>query len=220
MHKKLRRAEWLALALVVTSFVAAIIALPLLPARVPSHWNAAGEIDGYMPRGWGAFFMPVLSLVILAILVIFPRIDPKRENIEKFRPYFDDFILAFLVFMSYFHLLTLAAGVGFTVNIVMPLVPAFAILFFVLGRLISHAEPNWTVGIRTPWTLSSETVWRKTHEMGGKLFRAAAVVGLLGLLFPSAAIWFILVPILGTALTTVVYSYVEFRKEKRAMGNG
>jgi uncharacterized membrane protein len=79
--------------------------------------------------------------------------------------------------------------------------------------MIGHAEPNWTIGIRTPWTLSNEEVWYKTHKLGGKLFRVVAVLSLLGLIFPQHAVWFILVPVVIVAIYLVVYSYLEYRKK-------
>lgn len=214
-----RRTLTLAGALIAASFVAAIAFYPLLPEQVPSHWNAAGEVNGYLPRGWGAFLMPVLAIAILALLIVIPRIDPKRENIVKFRLYLDDFILALLVFLAYIHLLTMFAALGSPLAIGRWMAPGIALLFWVAGTLVAHAEPNWTAGIRTPWTLSSETVWRKTHILGGKLFRASAVIALLGAILPgTVAFWFILAPALATAALTVVYSYVVYRREQRVNG--
>jgi len=212
MHFKLRRSEWWAVAVIGAAVVASIGFYPVLPESVPSHWNAAGEIDGYLPRAWGVALMPLIAVVMLALFIIIPRIDPKRDNIEKFRRYFDDFIIVIFVFLAYLHTLTLVIGVGYPLDLIRFLAPAFAVLFWYVGILVGHTESNWTVGIRTPWTLSSEEVWRKTHELGGKLFRTTGSIALLGVFLPSLAIWFILVPALGTALVCVVYSYVVFKK--------
>ena len=74
---------------------------------------------------------------------------------------------------------------------------------------------NFFIGIKTPWTLASERVWKKTHEMGGKVFMGTAVLILVGMLFPDYTIWFMLVPLLGGIGWIFIYSYLEFRKEKR-----
>ena len=97
-------------------------------------------------------------------------------------------------------------------NLVMPVL--MGLLFLYCGFFLERVGPNWFAGIRTPWTLSSPTVWKKTHLLGGKLFKIAGIVSCAGSLVPDLAIWFILVPVLAGALVTVVYSYYAFRKEQ------
>ena len=96
------------------------------------------------------------------------------------------------------------------------LAPAFGVLFYCLGIVVGNTKKNWFIGIRTPWTLSSDIVWYKTHKIGGKLFKAAGVVAFLGALLPAYALFFIIVPVIAVALYTVVYSYVEFVKQRRS----
>jgi len=91
--------------------------------------------------------------------------------------------------------------------------PAFAILLYYSGTLTEKAKQNWFVGIRTPWTLSSEKVWQKTHKIGGKLFKICGIIALLGFFFPDLAFLFILVPLLSVCVYTIVYSYFEYKKE-------
>jgi uncharacterized membrane protein len=93
------------------------------------------------------------------------------------------------------------------------------ILFIYVGFLLEHAEPNWFVGIRTPWTLSSGSVWKKTHQKGALLFKLAGVVSMIGILAGVYAWLFILLPAIAVAISTVVYSYVEFRREQ-TVGTG
>lgn len=211
---KLSKSEIVVFLIVLVSFAVGAYYYPQLPERVASHWNAQGDVNGYMSRFWGAFLMPLISIVLLAIFMIFPRIDPKRANIEKFRKYFDAFVIVIFLFFLYLYSLTLAWNLGYRFTLIRHLLPAFTALFYSAGLLISKSEPNWTIGIRTPWTLSSETVWRKTHALGAKLFKVAAVLILLGSAFPDLAMWFMLVPILAAALIPVVYSYFLYRNEK------
>ena len=102
---------------------------------------------------------------------------------------------------------------GFRFNMITLLSPAFAILFYYSGVLIENAKMNYFIGIRTPWTLSSEKVWDKTHKIGGKLFKIAGIIAIAGMLFQSYAIFFILVPMLLAAIYSVVFSYIEYQKE-------
>ena len=95
------------------------------------------------------------------------------------------------------------------------MLPALGLLFIFMGQLISKAKRNFFIGIRTPWTLSSDTVWNQTHRVGGKLFMAAGVLALLGAFFPDAAIWFVMLPIFGVTIFTMVYSYFLYAAEQK-----
>jgi len=181
---------------------------------MPSHWNAAGQVDGYMPRFWAVFLMPVFSVGLFILFLAIPKIDPKKENIEKFMPYYQKFVAIIIGFMLYIYLLTLLWPLGYTFDIIVMLVPAFSLIFYYAGVLIQNAKQNWFIGIRTPWTLSSEHVWNKTHKLGGKLFKAAAIISLAGLLFRDYAIWIVLIPVIFVTIYTLIYSYTEFQKER------
>jgi uncharacterized membrane protein len=89
------------------------------------------------------------------------------------------------------------------------------VLFYYSGVVISHAKMNWFVGIRTPWTLSSEKVWNQTHALGGKLFKITGIIALLGIIFINYALFFILVPLIVVGIYTVVYSYFAYREETK-----
>ena len=119
----------------------------------------------------------------LSGLPVIPKIDPLKENIAKFRPYFDLFILLLFGFLFYLYLLTIAWNLGYRFNIIQLMAPAFGLLIYYAGVLIENSKQNWFIGIRTPWTLSSEKVWNKTNRQAGKLFKAAGVLSLLVLYF-------------------------------------
>jgi uncharacterized membrane protein len=190
-----------------------LVAYPLMPDLVASHWNAAGELNGTMPKFWGLLLIPMLMLAFCALFAVLPRIDPLRGNYQKFQDYYEGFVLIFTVFFLIIQLQIILWGLGIPVspNLVMPVLVGG--LFISIGFLMEHAEPNWFVGIRTPWTLSSPSVWRKTHAVGGTLFKLAGVVSIIGVLAGRYAFLFILIPVIAVAVFTVVYSYVEFRKE-------
>ena len=97
------------------------------------------------------------------------------------------------------------------------MIPAFAALMIGVGFLTERALPNWFIGIRTPWTLSSPTVWQKTHRLGGLTFKIAGLLCLLALLFPpEIGLLLSLIPILAASIIPVVYSYQLYRKEHEA----
>jgi uncharacterized membrane protein len=194
------------------SFIIGISFYSLLPDKVASHWNAKGEVDGYMSKFGGLFLMPVISLVLLLLFIIIPKIDPLKHNIEKFRKYFDGFIVLMMLFLFYLYILTILWNIGVRFNFVHLLVPIFSIFFYYCGILIQKAQRNWFIGIRTPWTLSNEQVWNKTHKIGGILFKIAGIISLIGILLPEYALFFVICPVILASLFPVIYSYFAYQK--------
>lgn len=202
----------LALLIILISFIVAYWLYPILPDPMPSHWNIEGNVDGYMPKQYALFLVPVISLICFMLFIKLPDLDPKKQNIETFRKYCDAFILVFLLFFFYVYVLMILYSLNSSFNMGFMLIPAFAGLFFYIGILCENAKQNWFIGIRTPWTLSDETVWNKTHKVGGRLFKIAAIVSLAGMLFQNYSIWFVLVPILLSTIYVIYFSYAEFKK--------
>lgn len=216
---KVKSGVWIVIiAIVLLFFALGSYYYPQMPESMASHWNSQGQVDGYMSKFWGLFLVPFLSLGLALLLVFIPKIDPLRANIEKFKQYYHGFVVIVLLFLLYIYLLTIFWNLGFRFNMVQLLVPAFAILFYFCGVLIEKAKRNWSIGIRTPWTLNNDKVWDKTHLIGGKLFKVAAVITLLGVIFQSYAIFFILGPVILASLFTIIYSYFEHQRETRATG--
>ena len=210
---------WYAIiAVIVFTFALTIAVYPTAPDRIASHWNAAGEVNGYMSKFWGLFLVPFIMTGFVALLAFLPRIDPHKKNYEKFWNYYEGFILLFALFLLAIQAQIVLWSIGYQIspNITFPLL--VGALFIYLGFLLSHAEQNWFVGIRTPWTLSSKTVWKKTHQLGGKLFIIAGVISCAGIFAGAYALWFILVPVLAVSGITVMYSYYEFQKELKNGG--
>jgi uncharacterized membrane protein len=186
-----------------------------MPDKLATHWGVDGEVNGYMGKFWGIFLLPVVSLMIAFVFLLIPRIDPLRENIEKFAGYFDVFIIlvSLFLFSIFVHVILWNVGVKFSPLIFVSL--GIGVLFFYTGILCEHSKRNWFVGIRTPWTLSSDSVWDKTHKLGGKLFKLCGIIALFGAVLTSLAIVLILVPVLVISVVLSVYSYLEFRKETK-----
>jgi uncharacterized membrane protein len=210
----MRKAEWIALLIVIASFAIGLLVFPYMPEEMASHWNARGEVDDYITRFWGVLLMPTVSLAMLLFFLLIPRIDPLKKNFEEFRKYFDGFIIVILSFLLYLYFFTLAWNVGVERDIIQALSPAFAALFAYLGIMLGKTKRNWFIGIRTPWTMSSDKVWEKTHKRGSLLFRAAGLAALCGMIAPEAAIYFILVPPLLSAFYLFGYSYFLYQKER------
>jgi len=212
---KLRKSELVIVGIVLISILIGIYLYPQMPDMMASHWGIVGEVNGYLPKFWGLFFMPVLSIVILALFIVIPRIDPLKANIEKFRRYYDMFIVLLTLFMFYLYVITLLWNTGMRFNIMQLLSPAFGVLMYYTGVTLENAKRNWFIGIRTPWTMSSDENWSRTNKLGGKLMKAAGIISFFGILLPNYALWIILAPVLAAALYPVVYSYLIYNGKKR-----
>ncbi|MFH1065363.1 MAG: SdpI family protein [Nanoarchaeota archaeon] len=203
--------QWLILAIILASFAIGAYFYPWMPAKMASHWDINGDVNGYMPKVYALFLMPVISLALFGLFLIIPRIDPMRDNIKKFRDYFDTFMLILFLFLFYIYLLTILWNVGARFNMGQMLMPAFGFLIYYCGILMQNAKRNWFIGIRTPWTLSSESVWNKTHQLGGRLFKIAGVLAFLGIFIPKYALYFVLMPVIGFSFFLFLYSYIKYK---------
>jgi uncharacterized membrane protein len=201
------------LAIIVASFFIGAFFYPQLPEKIASHWGADGQVNGYMGKFWGVFLMPIVMLGMFILYAVIPLIDPLKANIYTFKKYYNAFWIFLEVFFTYIYGLTLAWNLGYRFNFTTAFVPAIAILFFCMGSFLKNVKRNWFVGIRTPWTMTSDEVWDKTHKLGGKLFQAAAVISLLGLFFNgNDEVFVIIVPAISAAIIAVVYSYIVYKK--------
>ena len=198
--------------LIIVSFLIAIYFYPFLPDQIATHWGISGQADGYSSKAFGLFFMPILSVILFFLFISLPKIDPYKKNFDQFKKYFQNFINLIFAFFFYIYLVTIVWNLGVNFNMIQVLCPAFAALFYYAGVLTSHAKQNWFVGIRTPWTMSNELVWDKTHKIGGKLFKLTGLISLLSLILPDFSVFFILVPILFTTVFVFIYSYIEYKK--------
>lgn len=185
---------------------------PCLPDRVPSHWNAAGEIDGYSSKNFLVFFYPAMALGVYLLMLFLPKIDPFRKNYAKFaRPYY--FIRLFLLlFFLGLYMFNIVAAYGYNLNIKYFIIPLMSLLFLGLGFVMPKLQRNFFVGIRTPWTLQSDLVWQKTHKMAGSAFILMAVLSFLTMFLGQNSFWVFIILVLIFSFLPMVYSYYLYRK--------
>ena len=189
-------------------------------ASLATHWNAAGEADGYGSSFSGLYLLPLLTILLTALILAIPSIDPLKANIESFKSDYTLFVLAFAGFMFYVYSLTLVWNLGLHFSMNALLTPAIGLFFILTGRLLLKAKRNYFIGIRTPWTLANDEVWRKTHQFGGKLFIFSGILTTATILYPPAALYVLLITSLLSALIAYIYSYIEFRKIEGEVSSG
>lgn len=193
-------------------------AYPHLPAQVATHFNLQGEPNGWSPPLRASLTGPVLGLVLAAVFVVLPRIDPRRANYALFGSTYWTIANSVLIFVQGVYVLTLIKALGWSVDMTRVAMFGAGGLFVLLGNLMTRIRPNWFMGIRTPWTLSSDTVWRKTHRVGGAAFVIAGLCIAATGFVPSQWTFYAAMSIaIAAALVPVVYSYVLWKREQNAV---
>ncbi len=208
--------KWIPLLIVIAAFAASAIVYPRLPEMLPTHWNGMdAQPNGWSSRVVGAWLTPVLLLGIWALVRVLPAIDPRGANYAKFGGAFEAIIDSVMLFLLGMHIVLLRAALGYPVQMERIVPFGIGVLLIVIGNLLPRCRPNWFVGIRTPWTLSSDRVWEKTHRFGGRLFVAA------GFLIATAALFWVqwvhvvlITSILLATAAVLIYSYLEWKREQ------
>jgi len=186
------------------------------PGQVATHWNFAGEADAYSGRAFAAFFFPALAIGIYLLMTFLPLVDPKRERYAEFGKAYNVLRLSITILMIGLYGIMSWNGLGHEapINIVVPF--AIGLLFIIIGNFLPKVKRNWFVGIRTPWTLSREDIWNKTHRLGGKMFVFAGLLMILMVFAPQALYpWMFGFVIALLVFGTIGYSWFLWRKIKK-----
>ena len=206
--------KWIPLVLIVAAVALTIFYYPALPDRMATHWSASGEANGWSSRLWGAWMLPLTMAAMWFLLRALPHIDPRRANYAKFAGMYDALIILILAFMLLMHVVVLMGATGTPVRMDRVVMPSVGLFIAIIGFMLPKAHPNWFVGIRTPWTLTSDLAWERTHKIGGTLM---VVLGLLMMvatfLLPEIAIWILAAAAIGITLFLFVYSYQVWKQD-------
>jgi len=201
--------------IIIMMFAASIYFYPQLPDKIPTHWNFKGEIDGYSGKLSGAFLMPVMNIIMYGLFIFMPAIDPKKENYKLFESTYIYFRYLFHIFFLGIHGLIIAAALGYNVDTGRLVTLAVSLLLMLMGNVMGRLKHNYFVGIKTPWTLADEEVWRKTHRLGAILWTAGGLMGVIMSLLRQSMGWVFIAVIAVMTFIPIVYSYVIFSKLKK-----
>ncbi len=208
---KALRAYWVAILLVVASFVVVVALYGRMPDPVPTHWNVRGEADGFTAKPWGPFLLPLLGAGVTALLMGLPKIAPKDGRIERFGRVYRVIVAAEAAFLCLLTLLASLAAIGVALDMTNTICAGAGVLFTVLGNLLGKVTRNYFVGIRTPWTLANEEVWLRTHRFAAKTFVLGGLFTVAGALF-GHGFAALMIGAVGAALAPAVHSYVVYKR--------
>tara|TARA_R110000868_G_scaffold189943_1_gene433525 strand:- start:2619 stop:3263 length:645 start_codon:yes stop_codon:yes gene_type:complete len=186
-----------------------------LPKKVPIHWNGEGEIDGYGDKVSLILIPILLSLLTYVILTLIPIIDPKGK-IKNMGEKYESIKFILIFFMSFLALFILYSSHSQTITNPNILFILIGFLFVFLGNYMKTIKPNYFIGIRTPWTLENETVWKRTHKLAGIMwFLAGIIIIILSLILGKRLnrILFIVITLI-ISIVPIIYSYIQFKKQE------
>lgn len=195
------------------NLVAGFLAYPHLPDKVPTHWNLAGEVDGWGTAWQGAFMMPLIMIGVFLLLLLLPKIDPKRKNYANMGKAYTTIVLVIMIFFTVIYFGTLGIALGYMENIPSLTQIGVGALFVILGNYMGKLKHNYFMGIRTPWTLASEEVWYRTHRLAGPFWVLGGLLFMLSSLFAGDVfLKVMLVIIIVLVAIPAVYSFIIFKK--------
>ncbi|MDX1934201.1 MAG: SdpI family protein [Capsulimonadales bacterium] len=202
----------LALSILLTAGISFVL-YPILPDRLPVHWDWLGRPDGWADKGVAAFLIPNLTAALLLLMHLLPRFSPKRLSIEAFAETYYYVFALIGGLMMHLHAMTLLGGLMPDRDWSRCLLTGLFLFFGLLGNLLGKVRRNLWVGIRTPWSLASDSIWNATHRLAARLMTGLCFLAILLLwLGASPAVGLVL---LGVAvIAPVVYSYLLFRRER------
>jgi uncharacterized membrane protein len=207
------KSRWLGTAVAVGMWVFALAVYGRLPARMASHWNLRGEVDGWMGRE-GAFLFPAIAVAMMGLMWVLPRLDPRRRHIEHFRDDWRLMVNLLVCFFAVMEVATLGHALGWPVDVDRVVLASVGLMLAGIGNYLPRVRSNWFMGIRTPWTMDNERVWRATHRLGGRVFVAAGLVMAASVLLPPVLRgWIIGCVVAAAVVVPVVYSCVAWHRD-------
>lgn len=173
------KVEWPHLGILVAMFALTAWAWPGAPDQMPTHYGLDGKADGWGGKFAGLGLLPFIALATYVMMLLVPRLDPGYANYESFPGPFATIRLSILVLMAIVQFATIfARGRELNTNMLVPF--AFGVMLVMIGNQFGKIRPNWFVGFRTPWTLSSKVAWTRTHRAAGWLLVVTGVMLIAG----------------------------------------
>jgi uncharacterized membrane protein len=209
--------RWLGLMFALAALIFSVAVYSKLPDQVPTHFNLQGEPDDWSSRTFAAFGMPVFAALIVLLFNMFPKISPRRANLDRFEDTYWIIANVVIAFMGALHVLILGRALGWPVDITSATLLGVGLLFMIIGNVLPRTRSNWWMGIRTPWTMENENVWRATHRLAGKTFMLGGGITVVAALLPvSVRPWIAIAALAIAGFIPVIYSYLVWRRERVA----
>lgn len=157
-----------------------------IPKIVPIHFDLDFNSDRFGAKTellWIVISISFISIFITLLFKFLPKIDTKK-NLENQRGFLGSIALGTSIFLTIICFYIIKSAISGSKISMISYLPIFFLLFMAfLGNYMINLKQNNFIGIRTPWTLGSESVWKKTHQFAGKLLFFGSIVGIIISLF-------------------------------------
>jgi uncharacterized membrane protein len=200
--------------MVLAALALTLVLYPQLPAQVPTHWNSAGQVDGYGPRGF-VFLHIGLMVATMLVWTALPWLSPKRFSVDTFSATYWHICLIVVGLLGYIQFMILWGALSTSMPIERAMIGGLAVFLGLLGNVMGKVRRNFWIGIRTPWTLASERVWYSTHRFAAKTMVAGALLSLAGQVVGLPVAWCFGLALAGP-LVPVIYSLVVYKRLERS----
>lgn len=202
---------WLIIGL---QILVSLVTYPFMPDQVPSHWNINGQVDGYLPKQVNAILLPAISIGLYLLIWLLTHYSPRlgNQNRRATAEVTNLIIVGVLLFMLILQLAATAIALGVPLNMSFIVSLCLSVLFIFLGNYMGKLRRNFWAGFRTPWTLASETVWERTHRLGGWLMVLGGLVGVVLSFIPALRLWSIIVVVALVVMVPTIYSFVLYQR--------
>lgn len=200
---------------VILSIIVAVVGIFIMPDTIPTHFGPSGAPDAWGSKYTVLMYPGILVLVtVLAVPMI--KLDPKQENYGRFSKYYYDFFFGFALFFMATEISNIAIALGADINVGSIICFVTGVLMLFVGNMMPKIKQNFFFGIKTPWALTDEENWFKTHRLGGKAFAVGGVIMMLAAFIPGESkIWIVFIMILSITCIPFVYSYMIFKKKQK-----
>jgi uncharacterized membrane protein len=202
-----------ALALVLAAIGASLTLYSAMPAKIPTHWNIRGQVDGYGDKSWALFMLPGAMAGMMLLFALLPTISPKPFQVTTFRSTYLYIMVLVVALFGYIHLLTLMAATGRHIDFPRVMIGGMYLFFIALGNVLGKVRRNFYIGVRVPWTIANDRVWNDTHRLAAWLCVIGGLIGfainLVG--YPMVS----LIPVGVALVVPIVYSYFRYRELDR-----
>ncbi|HTL82556.1 MAG TPA: SdpI family protein [Bacteroidia bacterium] len=211
--------EWPLWLIILSPLILIISKWDLYPDQIPTHWNGSGDIDGYGGK-WALFLSPGINLAMYFLMLLLPKLDPRRKNYDLFSGVYYVIRIVLTVFLCLVGFITCLAALKYNIDVALIIQLSMIALFLILGNYFGKIRPNYFVGLRTPWTLNNEEVWMKSHRFTGKLWVICSLVMLPAIFLVQKEYYeyFFLSDLAVMVIVPIVYSWAVHKKitEKKA----
>lgn len=207
--------------ILIVPFIFSVYYWDNVPQQMITHWGIDGKPNGWSNKNVGLFGMPMLSVVMYLLFLVYPKIDPKKRNFELFGNAYYVIRLSIAAFIGILSVIVLYVNMGCQINIGKTVITMVSLLMLLYGNVLGNIRHNYFVGIRVPWTLNNEEVWRLTHRLAGKIWVIASIIMLPICIFVpvSSLTWIFIAYMTGIFIYPMYFSYKTYKELNKDMPN-